>query len=62
MDILKLETSKGNSVDGHSYTRDIKGKVWMDILTLATSKGNSVDGHSYIRDIKGKQCGWTFLH
>jgi len=26
MDILTLETSKGNSVDGYSYTRDIKGK------------------------------------
>jgi hypothetical protein len=26
MDILTLETSKGNSVDGHSFTRDIKGK------------------------------------
>jgi len=25
MDILTLETSKGNSVDGYSYTRDIKG-------------------------------------
>ena len=30
MDILILETSKGNSVDGHSYIRDMKGKqcVW----------------------------------
>ena len=53
MDILTLETSKGNSVDGHTYTRDIKGKVWMDIHTLDTSKGYSVDGHSYTRDIKG---------
>jgi hypothetical protein len=26
MDILTLETSKGNSVDGYLYTRDIKGK------------------------------------
>jgi hypothetical protein len=48
MDILTLETSKGNSVDGHSYIRDMKG--------------NSVDGHSYTRDIKGKWCEWTFLH
>ena len=77
MDILTRETSKKNSVDGHSYISDIKGKqcgwtflhqkhqrelVWMDILTLETSKGNSVYGHSYTRDIKGKQCGWTFLH
>jgi hypothetical protein len=26
MDILTLETLKGNSVDGHSYTGDIKEK------------------------------------
>jgi hypothetical protein len=40
MDILTLEKSKGNGVDGH--------------LSLETSKGNSMDGHSYTRDIKGK--------
>ena len=40
MDILTLEKSKGNGVDGH--------------LSLETSKGNSMDGHSSTRDIKGK--------
>ena len=68
MDILTLETSNGNNVDGHSYTRDIKRKqrgwtflyqrhqreiVWMDILTLEKSKGNGVDGHLSLETSKG---------